>query len=70
VDICFPSETLFSPGQAYRLANYVCQHSYCIILTAGTAILVRSRIVNHTVRFPSMMNLELPPYTLCWPAEK
>ena len=51
VDICLLSEKLLNPGQAFRLANYVCHRTDKPTTGGGTAILVRRDIVHHSARF-------------------
>jgi len=58
VDICFLSGTFLNPGQAFRLANYVCHRTDKPTAGGGTAILVRSGIVHHSVPVPGLTHLE------------
>ena len=37
-DICLLSETLLNPGQAFRLANYVCHRTDRLTMGGGTAV--------------------------------
>ena len=57
VDICLLSETFFNPGQAFRLASYVC-HLRQTDCGGGTAILVHHGIVHHSVPIPGLTHLE------------
>jgi hypothetical protein len=58
VDICLLSETFLNPGQAFRLANYVCHRTDRPTAGGGTAILVRRGIVHHSVPVPGLTRLE------------
>jgi len=58
VDICLLSETFLNPGQAFRLANYVCQRTDRPSTGGGTAIWVRRDIVHHSVPIPCLTHLE------------
>ena len=58
VDICLLSETLLNPGQAFRLANYVCHRTDRPTMGGGTAILVRRGVVQHSVPVPGLTHLE------------
>jgi len=58
VDICPLREKLLNPSQAFRLANYVCHHTYRVTAGCGTAFLVRRGIVHHSVPVPGLTNLE------------
>jgi hypothetical protein len=58
VDICLLSETVFNPGQAFRLANYVCHPTDKLTSGCGTAILVRRGIMHHSVPVPGLTHLE------------
>jgi len=58
VDICLLSETFLNPGQAFRLANYVCHRRDRPTTGCGTAILVRRGIVHHSVPVPGLTHLE------------
>jgi exonuclease III len=58
VDICPLSETFLNPGQAFRLANYVCQRTDMLTAWGGTAILVRHGIVHHSVPIPGLTHVE------------
>ena len=49
VDIWLLSETFLNPGQAFWLANYVCHRTVKLTVGGGTAILVRSDTVHHSV---------------------
>jgi hypothetical protein len=58
VDICPLSGKFLNADQAFKLAKYVC---HCIDRTTaggGTAILVRSGIVHHSVPVPGLTHLE------------
>jgi hypothetical protein len=57
-DICLVSETFLNPGQAFRLANYVCHRSDRLTAGGGTAILVRCGIIHHSVPVPGLTHLE------------
>ena len=57
VDICLLSDTFLNPGQASRLANYVC-HRRQTGSGGGTAILVRRGIAQHSVPVPGLTHLE------------
>jgi hypothetical protein len=59
VDICLLSETLLNPGQAFRLANYVCHRTDRLTEGGGTAILVHHRIVHHLVSVLGRTHLEV-----------
>jgi len=48
-DICLLNETILKPGQAFRLANYVCHHTDRLTAGGGPAILVHRRIVHHSL---------------------
>jgi endonuclease/exonuclease/phosphatase family metal-dependent hydrolase len=58
VDICLLMETFLNPGQALRLANYVCYRTDRPTAGGGTAILVRRCIVHHSVPIPGLTHLE------------
>ena len=58
VDVCILSETFLNPGQAFRLANYVCHRTHRLTAGGGTAILVRLGIVHHSVSVPDLTHLE------------
>jgi len=58
VDICLFSETFLNPGQAFRLANYVCHRTDRPTTGGGTTILVRHGIVHHSVPVPGLTHLE------------
>ena len=58
VDICLLIETLLNPGQAFRLANYVCHRTDRPTLWGGTAILVRRGIAQHSVPIPGLTHSE------------
>jgi hypothetical protein len=58
VDICLLSETFLNPGQAFRLANYVCHRTDRLTAGGGTAILVRRGIIHHSVPVPGLTHLE------------
>jgi hypothetical protein len=58
VDICLLSETFLKPGQAFRLANYVCHRTDRLTAGGGTAILVRRGIVHYSVPVPGLTHLE------------
>jgi hypothetical protein len=47
VDICILSQIFLNPGQAFRLANYVCHRTDRPTAGGGTAILVRRGIAHH-----------------------
>ena len=52
VDICFLSESFRNPGQAFRLASYVCHRTDRKIAGGGTATPVRRGLVQHSVLVP------------------
>ena len=52
------SETFLNPGQAFRLANYVCHHTNIPTAGGGTPVLVRRGIVHHSVPVPGLTHLE------------
>jgi len=52
------SETFLNPGQAFRLANYVCHRTDRPTTGGGTAILVRRGIVHHSVPIPGVTHFE------------
>ena len=58
VDICLLSETFLTPGQAFRLAHYVCHRIDRPTAWGGTDILVRRGIVHHSVPVPGLTHLE------------
>jgi len=58
VDICLLSETYLNPGQAFRLANYVCHRTDRPSTGGATAISVRRDIVHHSVPIPGLTHLE------------
>jgi len=58
VDICLLNETLLNPGQACRLANYVCHRTEKPTTGGGTAILVRRGIDHNSVTIPGLTHLE------------
>jgi hypothetical protein len=58
VDICLLSGTFLNPGQAFRLANYVCQRTDRPTAGGGTAILVPRGITHHPVPVPVLTQLE------------
>jgi len=58
VDICLLSETFLNPGQAFRLANYVCHRTDRPSTGSGTVILIRRGIVHHEVPVPCLNHLE------------
>jgi len=58
VDNCLLSETLLNPGQAFRLANYVCHSTDRPTTGGGTAVLFRRGIVHHSVPVPCLTHLE------------
>jgi len=58
VDICLLCETFLNSGQAFRLANYVCNRTDRPSAGGGTANLVRRGIVHHSVPVPSLTHLE------------
>jgi hypothetical protein len=57
VDICLISETFLKPVQAFRLAKCVCHRTDKLTAGGGTAILVRRRIVHHSVRLPCLTHM-------------
>ena len=58
VNICLLIETFLNSGQAFRLAIYVCHRTEKPTAGAGIAILVRRRIVHHSVTIPGLTHLE------------
>jgi hypothetical protein len=58
VDICLLSETSLNPGQAYRLANYVCHRTDRITAGGGTAILVCRGKFHHSLPVTGLTHLE------------
>jgi hypothetical protein len=58
VDVCLLNETYLNDGQAFRLANYVCQRTDRPTAGGGTAILVRRGIVHHSVPIAGLTHLE------------
>jgi len=58
VDICLLSETFLNPGQAFRLANYVCHNTDRLTAGVAQAILVRRGIVHHSVPDLDLTHLE------------
>jgi len=58
VDICLLRETFLNPGQACRLANYVCHRTDRPTAGGSTAILVRRGIVHHSVPVPDRTHLQ------------
>ena len=58
VEIFLLSETFLNPGQAFRLANYICHPSDRSTAGGGTAILVRRNIVHHSVPVLGLTHLE------------
>jgi hypothetical protein len=58
VDICILSETFLNPGQAFRLANYVCHCTDRPQAGGGTAILFCRGIVHHSVPVQGLPHLE------------
>jgi hypothetical protein len=58
VDIYLLNETFLNPGQAFRLANYVCHCTDRPTARGGTAILVRRGIVHRSVPVPDLTHLE------------
>jgi len=57
VDICLLSETFLSPGQAFRLANYVCNRTNKL-KAGGIAILIRRGIIQDLVPVPGLNHLK------------
>jgi hypothetical protein len=57
-DVCLLSKTFVNPGQAFRLANYVCHRTDRLTAGDGTAILVRRGIVHRSVPVPGLNHLE------------
>ena len=58
VDICLLIETFLNPGQAFRLANYVCHRTDRPTAGGGTVIQVRRGIVHHSVPVSGLTHLE------------
>jgi hypothetical protein len=59
VDMCFLSETILNPGQAFWLANYVCQRTDRLTAGGGTAILVGRGITHHSVPVLGLTQLKV-----------
>jgi hypothetical protein len=59
VDVCLLSEIFLNPGQAFRLANYICNRKDIPTTGGATAILVRRGIAHHPVSVPELTNLEV-----------
>ena len=57
-DICLLSEAFLTPGEALRLANYVCRRTDRTRAWGGTAILARRGIPHHSVPVPNLTQLE------------
>ena len=57
-DICLLRETFLTPGQAFRLANYVCHRTDRPSTRGGTAILVRRGITHHSVPVSGLTHLQ------------
>jgi hypothetical protein len=70
VSTCLLSETFLNPGQAFRLANYVCHRSDRLTAGGGKAILVRRGIVLHSVPITGLTHLEQRPFRSHWPADR
>ena len=51
-------ETFLNPGQAFRVANFVCDRTHRLTAGGGTDILVRRGIVHHSVPVPVLILLE------------
>jgi hypothetical protein len=58
VDICLLSETFINPGQAFRLANYVCHRTDRLTAGGGRAIIVRRGLIHHSFPVPGLIHLE------------
>jgi len=58
VDICLLSETFLNPGQAFRLANYVCHRTDRLPARGRTAILVSRCIVHPSLLVSGLTHLE------------
>ena len=58
VDICLLSETFLNPGEAFRLANYVCHRTDRPTAGGGTAILVQRGVTQHSVPVTGLNQLE------------
>ena len=52
------SEIFLKPGQAFRLANYVCHRTDRLTAGGGTAMLVRRVIQHHSVPVPRLAQLK------------
>ena len=57
-DIRLLSETFLNPGQAFRLANYVCHRTDRPTMGDGTAILVRRGVVHYSVPVSGLTHFE------------
>jgi hypothetical protein len=58
IDVCLLNETLLDPGQAFRLANYVCHRTDRSTKGGGTAILLGRGIEHHAAPVPGLRHLE------------
>jgi len=57
-DICLLNKTFLNPGQAFRLANYVCHRTDKPISWGSTDNLVHRVIDHHSVSIPDLTHLE------------
>jgi hypothetical protein len=57
VDIFLLIETFLNPGEASRLASYVCHRTDRPTAERGMAILVRRSILHHSVPVPSLTHI-------------
>jgi len=58
VDTFLLSETFLNPGQACRLANYVCHRTDGLTARGGTAILIHRGIVHRSVPVLGLTHLQ------------
>ena len=70
VDICLLSETFLNPGEAFRIANYVCHRTDRTTVKGGTAILVGVVLLTNRYRSRASPSWRQLPYKLCWPVHR
>ena len=58
VSKCVSKVKTLNPGQAFWLANYLCHRTDRPTAGGGTAVLLRCRIVHHSVPVPGLTHLE------------
>jgi hypothetical protein len=58
VDMCLLIKTFINPGEAFRLANYVCNRTDRQTAGVGTTILVRRGLAHNLVRVPGLIQLD------------